>query len=498
MIKTKKTMKNIMSDNNGSNEQTSNSNLTHLDATALRARATAALPLTSRHRARCTNDSSSSSSSFSSSNNDDATLPPSPSLASFPSVENPPTICVNQCPSVVENSATRLLTDLSALICRFVILPPHAAEALGLWILHTYGLDLRDTTAYLGIESLHKGCGKTTLLSVLHDLACNAVSASNISPAALFRVIEQVRPTLLIDEADTFLPGNDQLRGILNAGYKKKTAYVWRVSTEASSSDMDSSLPSLASLASVKSGSDNSANPCESMVEFPSPQARTNLNSKIKNLKCFSTWCPKAIAQIGRLPDTLADRCILIHMTKKPGSQRCERLKALETAAPAIREACARFISEHRTQIEQAEPAVPTELSDRAAEIWEPLLVLADIAGGDWPKLAREAAIALSSPVHRVDPIAVLITDIQSIFSRLQQERLLTRTIVVELKKLADRPWLELANGKSLDDRWLAKHLRTQGVEARSVRTERTIGRGYVAADFARSADADVVHVTPA
>jgi putative DNA primase/helicase len=399
---------------------------------------------------------------------------------------------------VVENSAALLLNALSSLIRRFVILPPHAAEALALWILHTYALDLRDTTAYLGIESLHKGCGKTTLLSVLHDLAYNAVSASNISPAALFRVIEQVRPTLLIDEADTFLPGNDQLRGILNAGYKKKTAYVWRVSTEASSSDMDSSLPSLASLPSVKSGSDNSANPCESMFEYPSPQARTNLNSKIKNLKCFSTWCPKAIAQIGRLPDTLADRCILIHMTKKPGSQRCERLKALEAEAPALREACARFISEHRTQIEQAEPSVPTELSDRSAEIWEPLLVLADIAGRDWPQRAREAAVALSSSVHRVDPIAILITDIQSIFSRLQQERLLTRTIVEELKRLTDRPWLEFANGKSLHDRWLAKQLRTQGIEARSVRTERTIGRGYVAADFARSASPDVAHVTPA
>jgi putative DNA primase/helicase len=377
---------------------------------------------------------------------------------------------------VVENCPALLLTDLSSLIRRFVILPPHAA--LALWILHTYALDLRDTTAYLGIESLHKGCGKTTLLSVLHDLAYNAVSASNISPAALFRVIEQVRPTLLIDEADTFLPGNDQLRGILNAGYKKKTAYVWRAVNESTSTGPATLSPTL------------SLGPASQPSSLNSQQG--------SGLRHFSTWCPKAIAQIGRLPDTLADRCILIHMTKKPGSQRCERLKALESQAPDIREACARFISEHSTQIEQAEPMVPTELSDRAAEIWEPLLVLADIAGGDWPKLAREAAVALSSPANRVDPIAVLITDIQSIFLRLQQERLLTRTIVEELNRLTDRPWLESADGKPLDDRWLAKRLRTHGIEARSVRTERTIGRGYVAADFARSASPDVVHVTPA
>src|SRR5205085_42574 len=146
--------------------------------------------------------------------------------------------------------------------------------------------------------------------SVLHELAYNAVSASNISPAALFRVIEQVRPTLLIDEADTFLPGNDQLRGILNAGYKKKTAYVWRAVNESTSSLSETLSATLSPGAWFRS--------------YP---AIENRHSKIENLKSglrhFSTWCPKAIAQIGRLPDTLADRCILIHMSKKPGSQRC-------------------------------------------------------------------------------------------------------------------------------------------------------------------------------
>ena len=241
-------MKNIMQNNNGSNEQNSN----HLDATALRSRATAALPLTSRLRARCTNDSSSS--------NKDASLPLSPSLSSLASVETsfvppcepapfPPLLSPLPPVNSECSSAALLLNDLSSILRRFVILPPHAPEALALWILHTYGLDLRDTTAYLGIESPHKGCGKTTLLSVLHDLAYNAVSASNISPAALFRVIEQVRPTLLIDEADTFLPGNEQLRGILNAGYKKKTAYVLRATNESSSASEP--LPNLRLLRSL-------------------------------------------------------------------------------------------------------------------------------------------------------------------------------------------------------------------------------------------------------
>ena len=122
-----------------------------------------------------------------------------------------------------------LLDSIRSLLASFVVLPKWAAETLALWIVHTYGFELRDVTTYLGIESPDKGCGKTTLITVLAELANRAMVASNISPSAFFRVIEEMRPTLLIDEADTFLQGNDQLRGILNAGYKKKTAIVWRV-----------------------------------------------------------------------------------------------------------------------------------------------------------------------------------------------------------------------------------------------------------------------------
>ena len=88
---------------------------------------------------------------------------------------------------------------------------------------------IRDVTAYLGIESPEKRCGKTTLLAVLGELVNRPVAAANISSPAFFRVIEESQPTLLIDEADTFLSGNDELRGILNSGYTRNTAYVVRV-----------------------------------------------------------------------------------------------------------------------------------------------------------------------------------------------------------------------------------------------------------------------------
>jgi putative DNA primase/helicase len=122
-----------------------------------------------------------------------------------------------------------LLNELESLLIRFVILPDFAAETLALWVLHTYAFELRDVSTYVGVESPEKRCGKTTLLSILSRLANRPVAAANISPSASFRVIEEMRPTLLIDEADTFLRGNDELRGILNAGYTRDTAYVVRV-----------------------------------------------------------------------------------------------------------------------------------------------------------------------------------------------------------------------------------------------------------------------------
>src|SRR5215475_2674926 len=115
-----------------------------------------------------------------------------------PATDSPP-------PTANRVDGAQLLTDLTQTLKRFVILPPWAAETLALWILHTYAFHLRDVTTYLAIESPEKRCGKTTLLTVLSELVNRPVVASNISSPAFFRVIEELRPTLFIDEADTVL-----------------------------------------------------------------------------------------------------------------------------------------------------------------------------------------------------------------------------------------------------------------------------------------------------
>jgi putative DNA primase/helicase len=214
-------------------------------------------------------------------------------------------------------------------VSRFIVLPKWASETLALWILHTYAFELRDVSTYIGIESPEKRCGKTTLLTLLGRLVNRPVAAANISSSAFFRVIQETRPTLLIDEADTFLQGNDELRGILNAGYNRETAFVMRVASERCV-DIPENEPFQNS-------------------EYPSPNR--GASDRTTRLAKYSCWCPKVMAAIGHLPDTLADRCIVIRMQRKTSREECQRLRNLSPAN--LKEQCARFILDHTAIVDQ-------------------------------------------------------------------------------------------------------------------------------------------------
>ena len=153
----------------------------------------------------------------------------------------PPFNCIPEMPELEPwpepVDGVMLLDQLGGILKRMVVLPEWAPEALSLFDLHTYAFQLRDISTYVGVESPEKRCGKTTLLAVLGKLVSRPVMAANISAPAFFRVIEEMRPTLLIDEADTFLKKRSELRGILNAGYTPDTAYVMRVSNQKGNRD---------------------------------------------------------------------------------------------------------------------------------------------------------------------------------------------------------------------------------------------------------------------
>ena len=172
-----------------------------------------------------------------------------------------------------------LLDALIEHFCRFAVLPDEAAPILALWVLHAHAHDAASVSPILAVLSPEKRCGKTTVLSLVQAVTPRALSTSNITSAALFRTVEGWAPTLLIDEADTFLRNNEELRGVLNSGHNRLTACVVRTVG-------DDHTPAM-----------------------------------------FRSWSAKAIGLIGLLPDTLADRAVTVTLRRKRPDERVERLR---------------------------------------------------------------------------------------------------------------------------------------------------------------------------
>ncbi len=328
-----------------------------------------------------------------------------------------------------------LLNELRRTFLRFLALPEHADVALALWPLYTHAHDLFDVSPFLGITSPEMRCGKTRTLELLSLMVRRALPAANVTPAALFRTVEKYAPTLLIDEADTFAKRNDELRGILNSGHRRATAYIIRTTG-------DEHEP-----------------------------------------RRFSTWCPKAYALIGRMPETVMDRSIVVTMRRRAPHEETERLYASELEADMniARRQMARWVADHVQALSAADPELPTSLDDRAADNWRPIIAIADEAGGDWPRLAREAAIKLSaSSGDNSSTRVLLLRDIRDLFTHRGTDRLASQEIVEELSRMEERPWPEWRNGKPMTKRALAKQLEPFGIRPKGIRIADRTPRGYL------------------
>ncbi|MEZ5933899.1 MAG: hypothetical protein R3F54_18505 [Alphaproteobacteria bacterium] len=139
-----------------------------------------------------------------------------------------PLVLIDPTPWPDPVGGTDLLNGLVTAFERYLALAQYAAHALALWVLHGFCLSIATSNPRLAIVSPQRRCGKTTLISVLSRLVPRPLPAANITPAAVYRAIEACTPTLLLDEADTFLADNFELRGVLNSGHTRATAYVIR------------------------------------------------------------------------------------------------------------------------------------------------------------------------------------------------------------------------------------------------------------------------------
>ena len=246
-----------------------------------------------------------------------------------------------------------ILDDLVAFAADYIAWPiPEMGVAWSLWVAHTYLLDHFDSTPRLAVIAPEKQSGKTRVLEVTESVALLPERASDVSTAALFRLVgSDSRPTILLDEVDAIWHGkgqNEELRSLVNGGHRRGNT-VLRMTGEG---------------ASMKSTR-------------------------------FATFAAVALAGIGDLPETVMDRAVVLRMKRRRPTDRINRwrFRTSGSEGEAIADRLTRY-AEHVAAL--PEVADDPTIQDRAFDVWEPLFSIAAAAGGEWPQVARAACHAIT------------------------------------------------------------------------------------------------------
>lgn len=352
-----------------------------------------------------------------------------------------------------------LLDDIERFYSRFVVYPgDHERVAHVLWTAHAHCMGLWDSTPRLAFMSPEPGSGKSRALEVTAPLVPRALHAVNVTPSYLIRKIadEDGAPTLLYDEIDTvFGPrardGNEDLRGVLNAGHRRNAL-----------------------------------------------SGRCKIVGKTVETEDLPAYCAVALAGLHDLPDTIRARSVVVRMRRRRPDERAEPWRARdgEAAAAPLRarlEAWAATLPKKITDW----PIMPDGVADRDADVWEALIVVADLADGHWPRRARQAATALvaASKATAATSGVRLLADLRDVFTRSGARQMSTIDIIAALNGIEEAPWGSYSDGRGVGPRDLARLLRPYGVSPRTLRDGGRTGKGYRADDLA---DPWARYLTPA
>jgi hypothetical protein len=335
-----------------------------------------------------------------------------------------------------------VLDEVAAFIARFSVFPSeHCAPTLTLWYAHTHAIDQFYVTPRLILDSAEPASGKTRVLEVAQHLVAVPEMTISATTAALFRLVSMGPITILFDEVDAiFNPKNggnsEDLRGLLNAGYKRSATI-----------------------------------------------ARCVGDARDMKVQRFPVYAPAALVGIaGGMPTTITTRAITIHMRRRRADESVEPFRERRVAQEAqpLREALAAWIDSTGTRLGDAQPDMPDGVTDRSAEIWEPLLAIADTAGGHWPDTARNACrhFVLNTGPQITSLGIRLLADLRDLFARHNTDRLPTTVILTELRELDEAPWEDL-NGKPLDARRLAREMSRYGARPHDLRMTGGVVKGY-------------------
>ena len=332
-----------------------------------------------------------------------------------------------------------ILDDVEEFLARFVAYPSEAARiAHTLWIAHCWFMDSWESTPRIAFLSPEPGSGKSRALEVTEPLVPRPVHAVNTTPAYLFRKVsdEAGPPTILYDEIDTLFgpkaKDNEDVRGMLNAGHRRG-AVAGRCVAKGTTV-MTEELPA---------------------------------------------YCAVALAGLDDLPDTIRTRSLIIRMRRRAPNEYVEpwRHRVNGPEADPIADRLRDWCNESAGLINW--PEMPYGIEDRNADVWEALLAIADLAGGDWPARARRAAVTLvaAAAADSGQSLGIqLLADLRTVFG--DAEVMATEEILEKLHKLEESPWADI-RGKALDNRGLASRLRKYEVHSKSVRIGDKTAKGY-------------------
>jgi putative DNA primase/helicase len=315
-------------------------------------------------------------------------------------------------PDPVDGAA--LLQDLSATIRQHVVMADASADVVALWSVYSHAAKAFSIAPRLAITSPVKGCGKTTLMDCLACLVTRPLQAASITSASIFRAVEMARPTLLFDEAERLFGdgGDNEILSILNSGHREGGGALRIV------------------------GDDHEP-------------------------RWFSTFAPAAFALIGRLPDTQQDRSIAIELRRRTADEpvtlfRLDRTHHLH----ALARRAARWVTDNIDSLRMADPNMGA-LFNRVADNWRPLFAVANLAGGEWPRRARDAAAVAVARDSESSTGEQLLADIQIIFAQKGVDRVPSGDHDAALAQLEGRPWAEWGRaGKPISPNALARQLK--------------------------------------
>ena len=328
-----------------------------------------------------------------------------------------------------DDNGAKILDAILAYLKRYVVYPSEdAAIAHTLWIAHTHRMDAWESTPRIAFLSPEPGSGKSRALELTETLVPGPVQAVNVSAAYLFRKVSapEGRPTILFDEIDTvFGPKakeNEDIRGLINAGHRRGAL-----------------------------------------------AGRCVIRGKGIELEELPAYCAVAVAGIGDLPDTIITRSVVIPMRKRSPAESIEpyRPRLHANAGNNLRNVLSLWVGNQT--FGQPWPAMPESVTDRNADVWEPLLAIADAAGAQWPERARVAAVALVAlSMWKTPSLGVrLLADIRTVFG--DRDSMPTDQLLERLCSLEESPWGDI-RGKPMQARGVASLLRKFGVEPRVIR----------------------------